>query len=244
MIEAVGPLKCRDTRDGLVSCKATSGTASPFRLDAACVKGWLGERMFQTLQDLKSEISALEPEEFFDQHVVGGQSAYLNPENIAFLCELFSDGFDVEVAPADVIMVGSAKLGFALHAKRTPSFTLEAFRPYSAVSDIDLSICNPALFRKIWHELSAHACVQPILPWNPDKLADYMMYGWLRPDKFPKGQALMYCDRFYETIGRFRRDRGRGQPRATAALYYSVEHLRRYQARGIRLCKQKLEVAR
>jgi hypothetical protein len=198
--------------------------------------------MFANVQVMKTAITDLEPDDFFDQHVVGGQSAHLSAERLKFLCDTFSRAFDVVIPEADVVLVGSGKLGFALHEKRAQTFTLPAFRPYGVQSDLDISICNAELFRKIWHELSAHACFQPAMPWNYGKLADYLMYGWLRPDQFPKGQALVYCDRFYETVGEIRRDKNRGAPRASVALYYSLDHLRNYQTRSVRLCRQKLEV--
>lgn len=199
--------------------------------------------MFDDAAQLKAEIQALEPEDFFDAHLSGGHSKHFTEERLAHFCETFSDKFEVELSPDAVTMVGSGKLGFAMHEKKKPGYTLKAFRPFRAGSDIDLTICHPELFKKIWFELSAHACLQHYMPWRHENLADYLMYGWLRPDKFPKGVALTHCDRFYATVGELRRDRNNGHPGLSVALYFSTEQLKRYQTKGIRACRALLEAA-
>lgn len=199
--------------------------------------------MFYNADDLKTAVLASTPEDFFDDHLTGGHSRHFSEAKLEHFCTVFSDSFETDVSKDSVVMVGSAKLGFALHEKKKSDQTLKAFRPFSDVSDIDLTICNHELFKKIWYELSAHACLQNYMPWNPKKLADYLLYGWLRPDKFPKGVALTHCDRFYETIGRLRRDRTNGHPAISVALFYSTEQLKRYQTRSIKACKIGLEAA-
>ncbi|HWA18471.1 MAG TPA: hypothetical protein VG757_05695 [Devosia sp.] len=199
--------------------------------------------MFDDAQQLKAELVAKMPEEFLDTYVMGGPAVHFPGEKIEYLSERFSERFDIRLSKDSVVVVGSAKLGFALHEKKkSDSTVLKAFRPYRAESDVDLTICDENMFRKIWYELTAFACAQNYVPWNPDRLADYLIYGWLRPDKFPKGKALTHCDMFYETVGMIRRDRDRGHPKISVALFYSMEQLRRYQIRSIRLSREKLGV--
>lgn len=198
--------------------------------------------MFDDADQLKAEIRALTPEDFFDTYLSSGHSQHFEEDRLAYFCQAFTESFHVDLTHNSVIMVGSAKLGFAMHEKKKPDRTLAAFRPFSARSDIDLTICHPELFEKIWFELSAHACLQNYMPWRHGNLADYLMYGWLRPDKFPKGIALTHCDKFYETVGKLRRNRSKGHPKLSVALFYSAEQLKRYQAKGIRACRARLEV--
>lgn len=199
--------------------------------------------MFDDADQLKAEIRALSPEDFFDTHLSGGHSKYFTQDRLAHFCEKFSTIFDIALTADAVTMVGSGKLGFAMHEKKKSGYTLKAFRPFRAGSDIDLTICNPELFKKIWYELSAHACLQHYMPWRHENLADYVMYGWLRPDKFPKGVALTHCDKFYETVGDLRRDRVKGHPGLSVALFFSTEQLKQYQTKGIRACQARLEAA-
>jgi hypothetical protein len=197
--------------------------------------------MFNSAQQLKFELTNLDAEQFFDTHLTSGGSKYFSDEKIEYFCRAFSENFDLQLNKDSVVMVGSAKLGFALHEKKTRNQpNLSAFRPYGPDSDVDLAVCDSDFFRKIWYELSAHACLQNYCPWNHKKLADYLIYGWLRPDQFPKDRALTHCDRFYQTLGSIRRDRKNGHPKLSVALYYSHEQLKRYQSRSIALCKDKL----
>lgn len=197
--------------------------------------------MFKDADQMKAEIQALSPDDFFDIHIIGGYSNYFSVDRLNHFCETFSSIFGVNLTVDAVTLVGSAKLGFAMHEKKKQGYTLKAFRPFRPGSDIDLTICHPELFKKIWYELSVHACLQNYMPWKHENLADYLMYGWLRPDKFPKGVALTHCDKFYETVGALRRDRVRGHPGLSVALFFSAEQLKQYQIRGIRACRARLE---
>jgi hypothetical protein len=197
--------------------------------------------MFNDADQLKAQIRALSPEDFFDQHLSGGHSRHFDEHRLAHFCKAFSANFGVDLSPDFVTMVGSGKLGFAIQDKAKGGVTLKAFRPYRPGSDIDMTICHPELFKRIWFELSTHACLQHYMPWRHYNLADYLLYGWLRPDKFPKGANLTHCDKFYETVGDLKRDRVRGHPLISVALFFSVEQLKRYQTKGIRACKARLE---
>jgi len=139
-------------------------------------------------------------------------------------------------------VVGSAKLNFGLFEKKTRSGEiLPAFRPFRPESDIDIAVASPPLFEAIWNELSAYANAKPWMPWNSGKLGDYLVYGWLRPDHFPKGSRLRRCDDWWDTFHALSADSRLGRRTVRGALYYSLDHLKRYQLRGLNQCRLNLE---
>lgn len=200
--------------------------------------------VFSDVDELKDKIVASDPEQFFEECVVSECTDQFGVERVDFVANVLSREYSVDVSRDDLVVVGSSKIGFALHDKiKKGEVIAPAFRPYGADSDIDLSICSASLFKLLWHEISEFACRQKYIPYEYKKLGSYLTYGWLRQDHFPRqGDArLIRCDNLLTCRGRVRRDRSLGHPKVDFGIFYSIEHLKFYQARSIRLCKQKLE---
>lgn len=200
--------------------------------------------VFTNVDALKEEIATTDPDSFFDERIRLKGTNHFGEERLNFAAAILSEEYGVEISPDELIVVGSAKVGFALHDKVRDKETIApAFRPYRAESDIDLSICSQKLFELLWHEISEFACSQKYMPYRNGNLGNYLTYGWLRQDHFPKGtgRRLVRCDNLLSCRGRIRRDRTLGHPKVDLGIFYSIEHLKIYQSRSIRLCKQKLE---
>lgn len=151
------------------------------------------------------------------------------------------------VNPEDVglIIVGSAKLGFSIIEKKLPGGAiLPRYRSFSGTSDIDIAIISPQIYELIWDELSKYSYNQSWFPWDSDKLGDYMVCGWLRPDFFPKQQRLRRCDDWWDTFRSFSAERKLGRRRVRGGIFYNFEQLKRYQAKALKDCIQyeKLKV--
>ncbi len=84
--------------------------------------------------------------------------------------------------PQDVIMVGSAKLGFSLNP-------LKLWQPFCDDSDIDMVIISPEIFDRFWKELYDFNIKLMARTEDEDKryyrFLEYFFKGWLRPDVFP-----------------------------------------------------------
>jgi len=84
--------------------------------------------------------------------------------------------------PADVIMIGSAKLGFSISP-------LKLWKPFHEDSDIDMVVISPDIFDKFWVELYDLNIKLTDRSVYEDKqyrkFLDYFFKGWLRPDLFP-----------------------------------------------------------
>lgn len=88
--------------------------------------------------------------------------------------------------PHDVIMVGSAKLGFSI----SPS---KRWKPFSDEADIDMAIISPDIFDRFWKELYDFNIKLTDRTEEEEaqykKFLDYFFKGWLRPDVFPFSYA-------------------------------------------------------
>ncbi|MDO9638985.1 MAG: hypothetical protein Q7J44_10620 [Pseudotabrizicola sp.] len=200
--------------------------------------------VFSNVDVLKEEILALSPSDFFDRYILHEDTEHFGNDRIDFVAEILTDTYGVAVNREDILVVGSSKIGFAMHDKfKNGVNSAPAFRSYGVESDIDLSICSESLFKVLWHELSEFACRQKSTPYRSGDLGNYLAYGWLRQDHFPKlpGARLIRCENLQVCRGRVRRNRARGHPKVDFGIFYNIEHLKLYQSRSIRLCRQKLE---
>lgn len=195
-----------------------------------------------TVDDVKAALLSSDIEEFVDTYVLGGESSNFDVERVRHVAAKLAERYRVTKASVDIRVVGSAKIGFGLREKTTKSGdVLPRFRPFRPESDIDLAIVSSSLFERLWDELSAHANAQPGMPWDSKKLGDYMVCGWLRPDHFPRGVRLRRCDDWWDLFRELSSDSRFGRRAIRGALYYSLEHLRRYQIRGLAECRSFLE---
>lgn len=84
--------------------------------------------------------------------------------------------------PQDIIMIGSAKLGFSISP-------LKLWKPFNEDSDIDMVIISPEVFDKFWKELYDFNIKLTDRTEEEDRqyrvFLDYFFKGWLRPDMFP-----------------------------------------------------------
>lgn len=195
-----------------------------------------------TVEELKDKLLFSDLEEFVDTVVLAEDSQYFSTDQISHVASALSSKFAIQITSDQILVTGSAKLGFGLFKKKTrEGELLPAFRPFRPDSDIDIAVICPELFEIIWDELCAHANSKPWIPWDSGKLGDYMLYGWLRPDHFPKNVRLRRCDDWWDVFHALSADNRFGRRTIRGALYHSREHLRKYQLRGLNQCKLKLE---
>lgn len=97
--------------------------------------------VFVKVEDLKEAILGKAPDDFFDQFVVGQETVHFDGDKLDFVSQTFLEEYGVAPSRDQLIVVGSSKLGFALHSKRQDGTEIApAFRRFSVDSDIDLSI--------------------------------------------------------------------------------------------------------
>jgi hypothetical protein len=196
-----------------------------------------------TAQELQAQLLSVDLEDFVDRVILSGDSPFFSPGQINHVSKALASKYSIETDSIQIRVVGSAKLGYGLLKKRTKTGEdLAAFRPFRPESDIDLAIISPCLYEVIWNDLSIHANNAPWIPWDSGKLGDYMVYGWLRPDHFPKFARLRRCDDWWDVFSSLSSDSRLGRRAIRGALYHSLDHLRRYQLRGLNQCRSALEI--
>ncbi len=189
-------------------------------------------------------ITALE----FRQRLVAGDMQTLEDElfapgalhvgtaEILYVGTNLAAAYSVADSEVTLHVVGSAKLGFAIAEKRLQGGGfLPRYRPFGPYSDIDIAVISPPIFNQIWHELALHVNEQPWMPTRLGTLGDYLVYGWLRPDKFPR--RLLRCDLWWDTFHRLSAEARFGRP-VRGALFYSDAHMKMYYARAVRDCRR------
>jgi hypothetical protein len=200
--------------------------------------------VFPTVDALKSALRTNTPTDFFDQFLLGRTTHHFDDDKIEFVKDVLSNEYSINLGKNEIVVVGSSKLGFALHKKIVGgTVAAPAFREFGEESDIDISICSHKLFDVLWHEISSYLSKNSYMPARVKKFGDYMAYGWLRADQIPPEDTskLVRLSNLRIACSRIRRDRNRGHPKVNFGIFHDVEHLRLYQSRSIGLCKSNLE---
>jgi hypothetical protein len=141
--------------------------------------------------------------------------------------------------PLSTIVVGSAKLGFAFLEKpgRNGMASKPAYRSYlPGESDIDVAVVSPILYCRIWQDLARFGANRTSFPWRTE-LANYMLHGWIRPDKFPPA-APQRCNDWKSVVNEVSRMEPFRYKRLRCALFHSRYFLKIYQQRGVLAAQQ------
>lgn len=160
---------------------------------------------------------------------------------IEFIRSSLSDAVSITIEPEELIVVGSAKLGFGLFEKRRRGTDpLPRFRPFGPASDIDVAVCSSQLFDTVWKELCDYALGKPWLPYIMKNSGNYLVYGWLRPDQVPLEARLRTLDNFQDRLRRLSIAAALGRRKISGAIYRDASFLSKYQTRGIAQCRKEL----
>jgi hypothetical protein len=179
------------------------------------------------------------PEDIVNELIISSETgAYTNRKELDFIENSIRDKFKLKKdTNLKAVVVGSAKLGFAIHNKRLRDGTVKsAFRSYvSGESDIDVAIVSPSLYMIIWNDLARHGSQQSNFPWIT-KLGNYMFHGWIRPDQFPNpGPAS--CSDWNNLFRELNREEPYQYKKFRYAIYASDMFLYLYHLRGIKSAK-------
>lgn len=139
-----------------------------------------------------------------------------------------------ELNPQNVIMIGSAKLGFSISP-------LKLWEPFNDESDIDMVIISPEVFDKFWKELYDFNIKLTDRSEEEDKqyrdFLNYFFKGWLRPDMFPfsySGRTEWF--EFFKSIsyGDY------GDHKISGAIFRSHDFYEYYHIRNIRAIRPEV----
>lgn len=190
-----------------------------------------------TVDEFRALLKESSAYEIVTEVLLSGPALHVSDADISYIRNSIGASYGVSADEVDVVITGSSKLGFSLAEKRKKGEpTLPRYRPFSAASDIDVAVVSPAIFNKIWLELSAHYHRSVWFPQDTGMLGDYLVTGWLRPDHFPKHVRLPFCDNWWDTFRKLTRNSRFKTRRLNGGAFQSRDHLTQYLARAVREC--------
>lgn len=188
----------------------------------------------------KKLLNELEPHDLVENYLLSQGALHVSDLNIGKIKNAIARKYNISNDSLEIWVVGSAKLGFSISEKRRANEFLPRYRPFSAFSDVDIAVVSPKIFERIWLELSTYAHFNTrIMPWNSDKLGDYLVHGWLRIDKAPRRARLPLCDDWGDCFRSLSANSSLGRRSIRGGLYYSKEFLIQYHCRSIIECMQE-----
>lgn len=191
-----------------------------------------------TLAEFRARVCVDDPKVVTTDVLLGEESLHVSETDRAYLESRIKEHFALDQGEdLDVIVVGSAKLGFSIVEKGGKYGFRPRYRSFSKESDIDLAVVSKSLYSRFWHDLSSYSHAQSPFPWSGD-LAKYMLIGWARPDKFPSISPPYRCLQWWELFNDLSRESRFGRRRIRGALYCLREFLVQYQVRAIHECRE------
>lgn len=191
-----------------------------------------------TPQEFKQLLLTKTVDSILSEVLLSDDAMHVTLEQRMLIKQNLSDRFNVSVETINLIIVGSAKLGFSISEKKSKSDnTIQPrYRLFSPESDVDLAVICTPIFEIIWNELSKYSFNVPYFPWSSKKLGDYFVCGWMRPDYFPTQVRLRRCDDWWDTFRNLSSRRVLGQRRIRGGLFYNLEQLKLYQRKSLLEC--------
>lgn len=174
----------------------------------------------QEIELFKHDLVSRSAVDIVRSHILSGECYCLTHERYYDLRDSVSRHFHIH--PNEVILVGSAKLGFSTAPGKE-------FRPFGDSSDLDVAIICPALFDEMWVQLYDYSCSGAL--WDRLPLfEDYLFRGWIRPDLLPRAMPIARAWwGFFLGLTRS----GRYPYQVRGALYRSWHCLERYHVDGV-----------
>ncbi len=137
-----------------------------------------------TADDFKAKLrdEAISDQEIVQGYITHGSAFVFSEDDGKFfkLKSIVAQKFGLN--PQDVVMVGSAKLGFSISP-------LKRWQLFHGESDIDMVIISSEIFDRFWKELYNFNIKLTYRTEKEEKqyyrFLDYFFKGWLRPDVFP-----------------------------------------------------------
>lgn len=191
------------------------------------------KRLYQTvevLSEFKEDLlnKSISDKEIVDKYILFGTPYIFREDERKYysLKKVIADHFGI--SQTNVIMVGSAKLGFSIAPHKL-------FRKITDESDIDVVIISEKLFDSFWESLFEFNINITSRTEKEDqtykKFLEYFFRGWLRPDKFPFNyhNKQQWFD-FFKRISYKDYDKRK----VTGAIYRNEYFFRKYHENNIK----------
>ncbi len=185
----------------------------------------------QRVRSFKAQLLVKSALWLLQNHITFGEAFVFEDDRSRYVDFKIEIAEQFHIHPSEVVLVGSAKLGFSIAPKKR-------YQSFGDKSDIDVAIICPPLFEQIWQEVLEY--------WNNDNpwsqeasFKDYLFRGWIRPDKLPPADRFEVRKRWWNFFGNLTRTRKYGNYSVTGALYKSWHFFETYQRISIQQCQEE-----
>jgi len=183
------------------------------------------------LRDFQADLRALDAPAILNKYVYADHCDVLLAGQHTSLKQRIAGKF--HISQADVVIVGSAKLGFSIAPEKR-------FREFGESSDIDVAIVSSEFYVKVWYELFNYE--RSGTYWEHAKeFEHYCFRGWIRPDKLPRSTVYPFSKSWWDFFQSLTSSGEFGPYKIRAALYHSKHFIDAYQRLCVDQCKQELE---
>ncbi len=185
------------------------------------------------IEAFKAALRADDDQSILDRFYYGSPAAMLTREQEAGLRRAIAVKFSVSMR--DIIITGSAKLGFTI----VPKPDRPAFSRFGDGSDIDVTIISTPLFLSLWS--AALQFYRDQGEWSrSERFRRYLMKGWLRPDQLPIDPDFTQQGDWFEFFRGLTDSGLYGPYQINGGVYYDETFWESYAANS--LSKSRLEL--
>lgn len=182
------------------------------------------------LEEFKADLNDHSSLQMIRKYILNGDCYALNGDQHFRLKEEICEHFEVDFN--NVILVGSAKLGFSIKAEKR-------FQSFGDDSDIDVAVVSAELFQKVWKEAYLYKISGAYWP-KSASFFRYLSEGWIRPDKLPFSDYFAFTAAWWDFFNKVTASKRYGSFKIRAGLYHSMFFLQEYQKICIEQCIEEL----
>ncbi|MCG9130032.1 hypothetical protein JT359_20790 [Candidatus Poribacteria bacterium] len=169
----------------------------------------------ERLNRFKEDLNNLPSLQIVRKHIIFGECCILSQEVYFDLRSDVADHFGLH--PNEVLVVGSAKLGFSVSPKKR-------YFPFGDKSDIDVALVSTVLFDKIWEDVFHYRYEGPYWP-EYKVFVKYLFRGWIRPEMLPKSSNFPFRKKWQDFFRSITRSGRYGDYHIKGGLYQYLRQL-------------------
>jgi hypothetical protein len=195
--------------------------------------------------EFKALVLQKSPDDIVRDEILSPGAYAIADDLIEYMRRELSASFNIPIDKIQLFIVGSGKFGFSISRKKEKESGqwLPRYRSFSAESDIDVAVVSQTLYYLIWKELAGYAHGDNEYMFSSEQGA-YMLWGWLRPDFFPKYAGLVLSETWWQKFNSFSADTRFGRRKIRGGLYFGRWFLSEYQKRAVVECRNEEELKR
>lgn len=178
------------------------------------------------INKFKEDLNKLTPLQVVRKHIIFGECCELSQQDYFDLRSKVAKKF--ELHPNQVLVVGSAKLGFSIVPKKR-------YKTFGDKSDIDVALISSKLFDQVCEEIYAYK--QEAGDWKKySGFIDNLFHGWIGPDMLPRSPVFSFGKKWWDFFLGLTGNQRYGDYKISGRVYKSYYFLENYQKDCVQQC--------